>query len=291
MSPVADNISPAVVAYKGFNRQMQCLGYQFEVGETYTHKGEVTVCQSGFHACENPLDVFSYYPPGTSVYAEVEASGEISRREGDTKLASRKLHVKAALIIGEIVSRAVAWAIAHGNPTASHTSGYRAAASATGNGSAASATGNDSAASATGDRSAASATGDGSAASATGDGSTASATGYASAASGRGPCSAASATGNDSAASATGHGSASLVTGLSARAEIKASEDGTPLHAVAIATGYQGQARASSGSAIVLVERTTDGDILHVRASKVGENGIKPDVWYTLTDGEFTEVA
>jgi hypothetical protein len=41
----------------------------------------------------------------------------------------------------------------------------------------------------------------------------------------------------------------------------------------------------------VLVERNEDGEILHIRATKVGENGVKPDAWYTLTNGELTEVS
>jgi hypothetical protein len=39
----------------------------------------------------------------------------------------------------------------------------------------------------------------------------------------------------------------------------------------------------------VLVERNDDGEIQHIRASKVGENGIKANVWYTLRGGEFVE--
>jgi len=54
--------------------------------------------------------------------------------------------------------------------------------------------------------------------------------------------------------------------------------------------GRCGKAKASEHGAIVLVEHGDDGKILHIRASKVGENGIEPDVFYTLTGGEFVKV-
>jgi hypothetical protein len=61
-------------------------------------------------------------------------------------------------------------------------------------------------------------------------------------------------------------------------------------HSVAVGAGYENKARAASGCAIVLVYRNNEGEIVHIRASKVGENGIKPDVWYSLdADGEFVE--
>ena len=58
--------------------------------------------------------------------------------------------------------------------------------------------------------------------------------------------------------------------------------------AVATNVGAGGRARASIGGAIVLVCRADDGTIAHIRASKTGENGVEPDVWYTLdAAGEF----
>ena len=77
-----------IKSYKGFNRDMTCnpdgVSFQYEEGKEY-EEDNAEACEYGFHACEMPLDVFSYYPPGTSVYHEVEQSGKISRKEDDSK--------------------------------------------------------------------------------------------------------------------------------------------------------------------------------------------------------------
>lgn len=77
-----------ITSVKGFNPDWTCRGFHFEIGQTYEHTGKVKACASGFHACEYPLDVFGYYPPGTSRYAEVRQGGAIARHSADTKIAS-----------------------------------------------------------------------------------------------------------------------------------------------------------------------------------------------------------
>jgi hypothetical protein len=152
------------VAYKGFNSDWTCRGFQYEVGKTYKHKGNAVVCRSGFHACENPLNVFDYYLP-TRKFAEVQMSGDISRQEyGDSKIASAEIHIKVELSLHDFIGRAVKWLTDNAKEIGQHVTGYQSAASATGDQSAASATGDQSAASATGYQSAASATGNQSAA-------------------------------------------------------------------------------------------------------------------------------
>ncbi|MGQ6084227.1 DUF7666 domain-containing protein [Serratia sp. IR-2025] len=241
-----------ITTYKGFNQDLTCRGFQFEMGKTFEHKGKVEACSGGFHSCEYPLDCFSYYPPAESRYAETIATGEVSREDGgDSKIASATITIKAEISMHQMVTRAIEWIWSKVDRSLEQTN--------TGNYSAASNTGNYSAASNTGNRSAASNTGNRSAASNTGD------------------YSAASNTGNYSAASNTGDYSAAEVSGS---------------HSVAAAYGIEGKARAAENSALVLCYRNDEGELIHIRASKVGENGIKPDVWYQLDeDGEFTEVA
>ena len=292
----------ALVTYKGFDAAFRCRNHQFEVGGSYFHTGPVAACEAGFHACEYPLDVFAYYPPGTSRYAIVEQYGHIGRHADDSKIASAGLTVHGEIGIADLVSEAIAHVTgrcdaAHTN----HATGDRSASSATGDISASSATGDSSASSATGYKSASSATGYSSASSATGDNSASSATGYNSASSATGDNSASSATGynsassatgDNSASSATGDRSASLCTGAFSASEIRAAGDGRALHAVAIATGYQSKARAPAGSALCLVHRDSEGTIVAIRAAKVGDAGIQPDTWYRLSaTGELEEVA
>ncbi|EPQ2669294.1 hypothetical protein CAZ14_29315 [Pseudomonas aeruginosa] len=290
-----------VTAYKGFKQDLTCLGYQFEIGGTYKHEGEVEACASGFHSCEYPLDVFGYYAPGDSRFAIVKASGQLSRHDDDSKIASATLVVEAEISMPTMISRAIDWVMSKvdksveqtvvggtasntGYQSAASNTGYQSAASNTGYQSAASNTGNYSAASNTGNRSAASNTGDYSAASNTGYRSAASNTGYQSAASNTGNYSAASNTGYQSAASNTGYQSAASNTGNYSAAEVSGKES------VAASLGIEGRARASAGSAIVLCHRDDEGRLIHIRASKVGENGVEPDTWYQLNaEGEFVE--
>ncbi|EIE4476536.1 hypothetical protein LDB35_002280 [Salmonella enterica] len=276
-----------IVTFKGFNKDLKCRDFQFKIGKTFHHDGKVEACGSGFHACECPFDVFSYYPPAESRYAETISFGVIDREEiGDTKIASASITIKAELTLPQFIQRGIEWIwskidksleqqIMTGDWSAATNTGYRSAATNTGDQSAATNTGNRSAATNTGYRSAATNTGDWSAATNTGDWSAATNTGDQSAATNTGDWSAATNTGDQSAATNTGDWSAAEVSGS---------------QSVAASLGIEGKARASEGGAIVLCYRDEDGELIHIRASKVGENGIMPDIWYQLNeDGEFVE--
>ena len=112
-TPEAAN-TEVITAFKGFDKNLQCRGYQFEIGKTHTHEGEVEACSSGFHSCENPLDVLNYYPlisdeGSLNRFAAVKASGTISRHDGDSKIASASLLVEVELKLPEFISAAITW--------------------------------------------------------------------------------------------------------------------------------------------------------------------------------------
>ena len=118
--------------YKGMDANMQCRGFQYEVGKGY-ETDEAVACEAGFHACEYPLDVFKYYPPAKSRYAVVEQSGKISKSGEDTKVASTKIKIAAEIGIAELVRAAVEYTKTHAKEEPGwHATGPRGAASATG---------------------------------------------------------------------------------------------------------------------------------------------------------------
>ena len=152
-----------IVSYKGFSADLKCRDFAYEVGKSYEHKGPVKACESGWHACEYPLDVFSYYAPSGSRFAIVEQSGELSRHDGDSKVASSKITIKAEINLAEIIKAAIEYTTSRCNPvdvdSPASATGEQGAASATGKLGAAIATGKLGAASATGEQGAAIATG------------------------------------------------------------------------------------------------------------------------------------
>ena len=121
---MAEKVNEPVTAYKGFKRDMTCKGYQYEEGRTYATQ-TADVCNTGFHACEYPLDVFGYYPPGTSVYHEVQQSGEISHDANNSKQASTEIKIGAELSIRGLVKAAINYT--KSRTTAKRVSGNRGA--------------------------------------------------------------------------------------------------------------------------------------------------------------------
>ncbi|ENY3873049.1 hypothetical protein ACFXLV_001441 [Salmonella enterica] len=211
-----------IVTFKGFNKDLKCRDFQFEIGKTFHHEGKVEACGSGFHACECPFDVFSYYSPADSRFAETISFGITDREEdGDTKIASASITIKAELTLPQFIQRGIEWIWSKIDKSLEQQIMC-------------------------------------------------------------GNWSAATNTGNRSAATNTGNWSAATNTGDWSAAEVSGSQS------VAAAFGIEGKARASEGGAIVLCYRDEDGELIHIRASKVGENGIMPNTWYQLNeDGEF----
>lgn len=87
-------MSETVTGFKGFDKDLKCRDYQYEVGKEFEEKGKIESCSNGFHFCENPFDVLRYYPPstekGSSRYCIVKGSGNIDRDGDDTKVACSK---------------------------------------------------------------------------------------------------------------------------------------------------------------------------------------------------------
>ena len=97
------------IAYKGFDKDLKCRGFQYEVGKEYEMDGDIKCCERGFHACESPLEVFDHYDMLTSRFAKVEQSGDIDKEENTTKVCSSKIKVKAELKLADIINLGVEW--------------------------------------------------------------------------------------------------------------------------------------------------------------------------------------
>ena len=253
----------AIKSYKGFNKDMTCKGFQYEEGKEYeTERAEC--CETGFHACEYPLDCFSHYAPSDSVYHEVEQDGDIDRKDDGTKIASTKIKIGARISIAGIVKAAIEYTMSRTKKEASKDDDYGAS-------------------SATGDYGASSATGDYGASSSTGSCGASSSTGYKGASSATGDYGASSVTGSCGASSATGY---------------KGASSADHKDAVAVAWGYRGRAKGVLGSHLVLADWEGNDsrywqpkywELKGAKMVQVDGKDIKPDTWYTMENGEIME--
>ena len=99
-----------VIAYKGMNSDMTCKGFQYEIGKTYK-ADKVKLCECGFHACLNPIDVLDYYSQSIkSRYYKVKLSGEITKCSfGDTEVAATEITILEEINIDEALNITEWW--------------------------------------------------------------------------------------------------------------------------------------------------------------------------------------
>jgi hypothetical protein len=303
--------------YKGFDKDLKCRGFQYEIGKSYEQDGEVKACEKGFHACEYPLDCFVYYSPTSSRFCEVEQDGEISKDTDDTKVASSKIKIGAEINIAGMVEAAVGYttsrakkvkgtscrvnrgvASSTGCQGVASSTGCQGAASSTGCQGVASSTGCQGAASSTGNYGVASSTGCQGVASSTGDYGVASSTGCQGAASSTGDSGVASSTGYRSVVSSTGCQGVASSTGyrsvVSSTGNYSAASALNPT-AIAVAWGFNGRASGVKGAYIVCAEwgewNGKEYPFIGAKMVQVDGVNIKENTFYTLKNGEFIEVS
>ncbi len=92
-----------IIGYKAFNSDWTCRDIQYEVGKTYTKKEKPEVCSVGFHFCLNIADCFKYYlnNPECTKIAQIEALGDISESEDDSKCATNKIKIVKEISFNE----------------------------------------------------------------------------------------------------------------------------------------------------------------------------------------------
>ena len=93
-------------AYKGFDKDLKCRGFQYEVGKEYEEEN-ASLCKKGFHACENPLDTFRYYAPPDSRYCEVDVDDNGERNSDDTKICGKHIKIGAEIGLEGVINAGV----------------------------------------------------------------------------------------------------------------------------------------------------------------------------------------
>ena len=281
-----------IISYKGMDSKMQCRGMQYEVGKEFSVDGDIECCGNGLHACERPLDVFSYYAPGTGArYFRVDQSGEMARDGSDSKVASRKMRVDAEIGIPGLVKAHIEYVKAH--TTTEHTdperatAGYRGAATA---GDCGAATAGNFGAATAGDCGAATAGNFGAATAGNSGAATAGNSGAATA----GNFGAATA-GNFGAATAGDFGAATAgyrgaATAGNSGAATSRGASAVGENGIACARGNNVRAKGGLGAVLVLVEeRLNNYEIAHWKAVEVDGETVKADTWYRLVEGKLVE--
>ena len=95
------NKENAIFAYKGFDENFCCRDFQYEVGKEYHITGDLKICKNGFHACEDLIDTFSYYPMRNSRFAIVKLWGDVFY--GNNKMCASNIEIVKELSLKNIV--------------------------------------------------------------------------------------------------------------------------------------------------------------------------------------------
>ena len=271
-------------AYKGFDKDLKCRGFQYEVGKEY-EEGSAELCNKGFHACENPLDTFRYYGPADSRYCEVDVDDNGERNGADSKVCGKHIKIGAEIGLKGVINAGVRFVFdkcesateenasgESGNAAASGWGGNAAASGERGNAAASGWSGNAAASGWSGN---AAASGERGNAAASGERGNAAASGL------RGNAAASGGSGN---AAASGDGGTASVTGWHGKASAIGNQ------CVAVAWGQDSRARGSVGNWLVVSERDDDGNIIDAKIVRVDGETVKENTWYTLQNGEILEV-
>ena len=275
--------------YKGFDKDLKCNGFPFEVGKEY-QETDIKLCKKGFHSCKNPLDVLKYYGPAGNRFCEVESDGKIIEATDDTKICAEKIKIETEINLKSIIDLGIKFLF---EKIKISKLGYYSHAATSGKYSPAATSGKYSPAATSGDYSPAATSGYYSPAATSGDSSHAATSGYYSHAATSGDYSHAATSGNYSPAATSGDSSHAATSGYYS----PAATSGYYSHAatsgknsIAVAIGKNSKAKSTTGNWIVCSEYDSDGNVKTVKTVKVDGKKIKADTWYTLKNGKFTRV-
>ena len=271
-------------AYKGFDKYLKCREFQYEVGKEY-EEGSAKLCKKGFHACENPLDTFRYYGPTDSRYCEVDVDDNGERNGDDSKVCGKHIKIGAEIGLKGVINAGVRFVFDKcESATEENASGWRGNAAASGWRGNAAASGWSGNAAASGESGNAAASGESGNAAASGVSGNAAASGVSGNAAASGESGNAAASGVSGNAAASGWSGTAAVTGRYGKASAIGNQ------CVAVAWGQDSLARGSVGNWLLVSERDDDGNIIDAKIVRVDGEAVKENTWYTLQNGEISEV-
>ncbi|MGQ3040575.1 MAG: DUF7666 domain-containing protein [Brevundimonas sp.] len=306
-----------VIAFKGTDKDIACRGYQFEVGKTFEHKGHVEACRSGFHACENPFDVWSYYGLGDgNRFFRVSLAGELARHAQDSKIAAGRITFDAELRLPDFVEAAVAYVInltrpqpvkAGASPKVDEdgarigssgygarigSSGYGARIGSSGNGAQIGSSGNDARIGSSGYGARIGSSGNDAQIGSSGNDAQIGSSGYGAQIGSSGYGAQIGSSGYGARIGSSGYGARIGSSGYGAQigsSGYGAQIDATGENAVIACSGSVYRIRAGEGGAICVPHH--DGKRVRFIVAYVGEAGIKAGTWYAVSDGKLVEVS
>jgi len=297
--------SKSITAFKGFNKDLKCRDFQFEIGKTFAHEGEVKACNSGFHSCVNPMDVLSYYQiidnsGEINRFAIVEASGSISKGTDDSKIASAEITIKAELMFPEFINKAVQSVInlcakkaSSGNYVQQASSGYNAQQASSGNYAQQASSGNNAKQASSGDNAKQASSGNYAKQASSGYNAQQASSGDNAKQASSGNNAQQASSGNYVQQASSGNNAQQASSGDNAKQASSgdnAKQASSGDNCIIVNAGLNGKAKIGPSGCIVLSRWSKSEKRYRVSVGYEGEN-IKKDTWYTLDDeGNFVEV-
>jgi hypothetical protein len=283
-----------ITAYKGFNADWTCRDFQFEVGETYTHDGDVRICGSGFHACENPMDVWGYYGPCDVKYALVSMEGDADKKEsGDSKIAAGKITIEAEISAGEFVKKCVDW-IVSATKGKNEDSGYSAQIGSSGNYAQIGSSGYSARIGSSGYYAQIGSSGNYAQIGSSGDYARIGSSGNYAQIGSSGYSAQIGSSGNYAQIGSSGYyaqigssGNYAQIGSSGYYAQIDVSGE----RSVVASAGYNATVRGPNGTWVSVAEYDNNGECIGFASGCIGKGGLKADVWYKAKDGKLVEVS
>lgn len=273
--------------YRGFDQNLQWFGLQYKIGKKY-NKGQIG------ELFDDPFDPLRFFSPVCARYCKASQSYKLIKDEGRIKLVPSKVKLKKEIDVKEMIRDGIKFNIKN---TANLKSGHSVVSTASGDCATCAANGVDSVSASCGEETLSASIGHCSTSASSGNECTSVSCGM---------LSTSVSSGVNGGSVTFGAGSVSVTNGAGGVAASKGDcsvavtcgDDSWAIaegaDSVAIVTGYQSKAKASLGSAIVVVERGEyDGKSYPIKAicsAIVDGKKIKADTYYTVKDGVFVEV-